>query len=108
MSPARRRKEQSSVPLTLPQPLTVSTGEQPTTIRELLRELKFPASEDPKDIIGTQAEKKAVRHWLKKMKTSKPPRQPNPQLLAQLWLRQWISEGEYEAYFPDRYGEENA
>jgi hypothetical protein len=67
---------------------------KPATIRQVLQELGFVIETGE---LGEQAVyRRAVMSWLVKVK------QPHPTLLAQLWLRQWLNDAAYDAYFPDR------
>jgi hypothetical protein len=97
---ARRKNDTVSGTLNPPQPPTMINCEQPATIRELLDALHIPQSDDPNDVEGTNSQKAAVRRWLVKLRMSEPVKMPNRILLAQLWLRQWINDAEYDVYFP--------
>ncbi len=83
-------------PFSEPRPITVPIGEGPNTLRQLLEELGFDVSAD--DIVGTIPQKRAARYWVRKNQG----RNLSRNLLAQMWVRQWLSDSEYDSHFPGR------
>lgn len=83
-------------PYNEPRPITDPIGDGPNTIRQLLEELGFEVSAD--DIVGTIQQKRSARHWVRKNQG----RNLSRNLLAQMWMRQWLSDTEYDSHFPGR------
>jgi hypothetical protein len=90
------KSERVPGPYSQPRPITDTIGEGPNTIRQLLEELGFEI--EVNDIVGTNQQKRAARQWVKKHREANLSRN----LLAQMWLRQWLSDSEYDAHFPGR------